>query len=44
MWRNSYSYYEQDGKYYDIFTDEYVGSDPTPTKSTDKGVETNNKD
>lgn len=37
MWRNSYAYYEQDGKYYDIFTDEYVGSEPT-------NVETNNKD
>lgn len=27
MWRNSYAYYEKDGKYYDIFTDEYVGKD-----------------
>lgn len=27
MWRNSYAYYEKDGKYYDIFTDEYIGRD-----------------
>ena len=27
MWQNSYAYYEEDGKYYDIFTDEYVGKD-----------------
>lgn len=33
MWRNSFLYYEQDGKYYDIFTDEFVGTEQT--KSTD---------
>lgn len=42
MWRNSYAYYrDENGNYYDIFTDEYVGSDSFPNVQEDKNMETN---